>query len=93
MGWSHGVAWNTRPHNKGMKQTKPAQAMELRSLSPVFDKLNGSTGGCQGRTKVHKIKLERNGPHPGGKCANNLLPTETDKARERTRGLRQRTSK
>ena len=23
--------------NKGMKQTKPAQAMELRSLSPVFD--------------------------------------------------------
>jgi hypothetical protein len=22
--------------NKGMKQTKPAQAMELRSLSPVF---------------------------------------------------------
>jgi hypothetical protein len=27
----------TRPPNKGMKQTKPAQAMELRSLSPVFD--------------------------------------------------------
>jgi hypothetical protein len=25
--------------NKGMKQTKPAQAMELRSLSPVFDRL------------------------------------------------------
>jgi hypothetical protein len=25
------------PANKGMKQTKPAQAMELRSLSPVFD--------------------------------------------------------
>ncbi len=25
-----------RPPNKGMKQTKPAQAMELRSLSPVF---------------------------------------------------------
>jgi hypothetical protein len=24
------------PPNKGMKQTKPAQAMELRSLSPVF---------------------------------------------------------
>ena len=24
------------PSNKGMKQTKPAQAMELRSLSPVF---------------------------------------------------------
>ena len=28
---------NTEPPNKGMKQTKPAQAMELRSLSPVFD--------------------------------------------------------
>jgi hypothetical protein len=27
------------PQNKGMKQTKPAQAMELRSLSPVFDRL------------------------------------------------------
>ena len=26
----------TRLPNKGMKQTKPAQAMELRSLSPVF---------------------------------------------------------
>jgi hypothetical protein len=26
----------TMPPNKGMKQTKPAQAMELRSLSPVF---------------------------------------------------------
>jgi hypothetical protein len=26
----------TRPSNKGMKQTKPAQAMELRSLSPVL---------------------------------------------------------
>jgi len=25
-----------RPSNKGMKQTKPAQAMELRSLSPVL---------------------------------------------------------
>ena len=25
--------------NKGMKQTKPEQAMELRSLSPVFDGL------------------------------------------------------
>jgi hypothetical protein len=24
------------PPNKGMKQTKPAQAMELRTLSPVF---------------------------------------------------------
>jgi hypothetical protein len=24
--------------NKGMKQTKPAQAMELRSLSPVFSR-------------------------------------------------------
>ena len=24
------------PQNKGMKQTTPAQAMELRSLSPVF---------------------------------------------------------
>jgi len=24
------------PSNKGMKQTKPAQAMELRSLSPVL---------------------------------------------------------
>jgi len=24
--------------NKGMKQTKPAQAMELRSLSPVLDR-------------------------------------------------------
>jgi hypothetical protein len=24
------------PHNKGMKLTKPAQAMELRSLSLVF---------------------------------------------------------
>ena len=28
--------WSTAPQNKGMKQTKPAQAMELRSLSPVF---------------------------------------------------------
>jgi hypothetical protein len=27
------------PSNKGMKQTKPAQAMELRSLSPVFARL------------------------------------------------------
>jgi hypothetical protein len=27
------------PSNKGMKQTKPAQAMELRSLSPVFGEL------------------------------------------------------
>jgi hypothetical protein len=26
----------TGPPNKGMKQTKPAQAMELRSLSLVF---------------------------------------------------------
>ena len=26
----------TASPNKGMKQTKPAQAMELRSLSPVF---------------------------------------------------------
>jgi hypothetical protein len=26
----------TKPPNKGMKQTKPAQAMELRSLSPVL---------------------------------------------------------
>jgi hypothetical protein len=26
----------TAPPNKGMKQTKPAQAMELRSLSPVL---------------------------------------------------------
>jgi len=31
----------TRPPNKGMKQTKPAQAMELRSLSPVFAVLRG----------------------------------------------------
>ena len=28
-----------RPPNKGMKQTKPAQAMELRSLSLVFARL------------------------------------------------------
>jgi hypothetical protein len=27
----------TAASNKGMKQTKPAQAMELRSLSPVLD--------------------------------------------------------
>jgi hypothetical protein len=27
---------NGEPPNKGMKQTKPAQAMELRSLSPVL---------------------------------------------------------
>jgi hypothetical protein len=35
----------TRPSNKGMKQTKPAQAMELRSLSPVLDGLLRSRGG------------------------------------------------
>jgi hypothetical protein len=28
------------PPNKGMKQTKPAQAKELRSLSPVFGGLD-----------------------------------------------------
>jgi hypothetical protein len=28
---------NAGPPNKGMQLTKPAQAMELRSLSPVFD--------------------------------------------------------
>ena len=31
------------PPNKGMKQTKPAQAMELRSLSPVFGGHDGSS--------------------------------------------------
>jgi hypothetical protein len=33
------------PPNKGMKQTKPAQAMELRSLSPVLDRPNGGQRG------------------------------------------------
>jgi hypothetical protein len=32
------------PPNKGMKQTKPAQAMELRSLSPVFDAYSEGDG-------------------------------------------------
>ena len=31
------MAWSDGLPNKGMKQTKPAQAMELRSLAPVFD--------------------------------------------------------
>jgi hypothetical protein len=39
------------PSNKGMKLTKPAQAMELRSLSPVFCGLlegdEGLTGGSE----------------------------------------------
>src|SRR3990172_1491620 len=29
--YSSAMGWNERPPNKGMKQTKPAQAMELRS--------------------------------------------------------------
>ena len=33
------------PQNKGMKQTKPAQATELRSLSPVFDGRRDVQGG------------------------------------------------
>ena len=33
------VKLRAAPSNKGMKQTKPAQAMELRSLSPVFARL------------------------------------------------------
>ena len=33
------MAWSDGLPNKGMKQTKPAQAMELRSLSPVFGRL------------------------------------------------------
>ena len=31
--------------NKGMKQTKPAQAMELRNLPPVFARLWVSDDG------------------------------------------------
>jgi hypothetical protein len=34
----------TAASNKGMKQTKPAQAMELRGLSPVFDRLEDEHG-------------------------------------------------
>jgi hypothetical protein len=30
------IRGSTTTPNKGMKQTKPAQAMELRSLSPVL---------------------------------------------------------
>ena len=33
----------TAPPNKGMKQTKPAQAMELRSLSPGWSQVNDAT--------------------------------------------------
>ena len=32
--------------NKGMKQTKPAQAMELRSLSPVFGNSSEDHASC-----------------------------------------------
>jgi hypothetical protein len=52
----------TRPQNKGMKQTKPAQAMELRSLSPVFDGLlaaqrTDSATESGGRWAVGKLSL------------------------------------
>jgi len=43
----------TRPPNKGMKQTKPAQAMELRSLSPV---LGGPSGTAEGVRSVAAVR-------------------------------------
>jgi hypothetical protein len=48
---SHSRRITERP-NKGMKQTKPAQAMELRSLSPVFcghlrERAHGMTDGLR----------------------------------------------
>ena len=42
----------TRPSNKGMKQTKPAQAMELRSLSPV---LAGHADESEGPSAVDSL--------------------------------------
>ena len=46
----------TRLPNKGMKQTKPAQAMELRSLSPVFGRQSGvrRNGHCREAVAVHQ---------------------------------------
>ena len=41
------------PPNKGMKQTKPAQAMELRSLSPVLcGQRRGRRGPTDGRATL-----------------------------------------
>jgi hypothetical protein len=38
---------NTRLSNKELKLTKPAQAMELRSLTPVFDAPLGVRSGSR----------------------------------------------
>ena len=51
----------TRPPNKGMKQTKPAQAMELRSLSPVFD---GPAGGAPNERSPRAAPAQT----PVGRC-------------------------
>ena len=44
------------PSNKGMTQTKPAQAMELRSLSPVF---YGSLARARSATRHEERRGER----------------------------------
>ena len=50
-----------RPPNKGMKQTKPAQAMELRSLSPVLGgpARAGRKGWTSSSQSGHASKLAR----------------------------------
>jgi hypothetical protein len=42
------MAQSDGPQNKGMKQTKPAQAMELRSLSLCSADWAGLTGNGDG---------------------------------------------
>jgi hypothetical protein len=50
--------WKTAPPNKGMKQTKPAQAMELRSLSPVLDR---PVAGLRNDVSTEKLPLPEQG--------------------------------
>jgi hypothetical protein len=58
------IGLDREPQNKGMKQTKPAQAMELRSLSPVFGGLLEVEGrldlqrGMRGALPAETIEAE-----------------------------------